>query len=161
MQKYLIDGNNVIGKSGKLFKIQLKDKQASRNKLVLLLERFLSKRKVSAIIFFDGFPGEAIPFSKGKIVYSEKSTADDKIKLEITNGTSYGRNSISRRNLVVVSSDNEIINFAKVCGCNVLSSEDFVKELEKSKNIDEEKSRIEEMNDTEEFKKLFGVKNKK
>jgi predicted RNA-binding protein with PIN domain len=155
MQKYLIDGNNVIGKNPKLFQIQSKDKQASRNLLVFLVGRYLANKKQSAIIFFDGFPGEAIPFFKGKIVYSEKSTADEKIKSEIT-GTN------NRRNLTVVSSDNEIINFAKVCGCSVLPSEEFLKKANKEKRTDEEKTKIEEMNkDAEEFKKLFGVKDKK
>jgi predicted RNA-binding protein with PIN domain len=155
MQNYLIDGNNVIGKSSKLFKLQSKDKQVARNLLVPLIDRYLANKKISAIIFFDGFPGEAIPFSKGKIVYSYNFTADEKIKSEITITN-------NRRNLTVVSSDNEIINFAKVCGCRVLTSEEFLKEANKRKNVDEEETKIEEMNkETEEFKKLFGVKGKK
>lgn len=156
MEKYLIDGNNLIGKSKKLSQIQIKDKQAARTTLIPLIDRFLKTKKISATVFFDGFSNEAIPFGKGKIVYSEKATADDKIKSVIENN-----NINARKRMVVVSSDNGIINFAKVCGCKVLSSEEFLKELNKQKSVDEEKLKIEEMNNVEEFKKLFGVKNKK
>jgi predicted RNA-binding protein with PIN domain len=146
----LIDGNNLIGKIKKLFNLQKKDGQAARSTLVLMLERNFEKNKQRVNLFFDGFENEAIPFSLGKIVYSDKKTADEEIKLVI-------ENSNSRRNLVVVSSDIEIINFAKSCGCGVILSEEFAKKLSSKKNVDEEKTKIQEIDNVEEFKKLFGV----
>ncbi len=154
MKNYLIDGNNLIGKIKKLFDMQKKDGQAARGTLAIMLERSFKKNKQRINLFFDGFENEAIPFSLGKIIYSNKKTADEEIKLMI-------ENSNSRRNLVVVSSDIEIIKFAKSCGCNVTSSEEFAKKLSHKDAIDEEKSKIDEINNVEQFKRLFGVEKKK
>ena len=57
----------------------------------------------------------------------------------------------------MISSDHEIQNFAKVCSCEVLSSEEFAKELATSKKINEEENRIKSINNVEEFKRLFNV----
>lgn len=154
MKSYLIDGNNLIGKLKKLFAIQKKDRQSARSKLVFLLERNFKDRKEHITLFFDGFEKEAIPFLAGKIIYSNKKTADEEIKLMI-------ENTGSRRSLIVVSSDIEIINFAKSCGCQVISSEAFAEKLSQKKIIVEEKSKIQEIDDVEQFKKLFGVNKKK
>jgi hypothetical protein len=44
MISFIIDGNNLIGKIKSLMDLQKKDKQASREKLVLILDRyFLAK----------------------------------------------------------------------------------------------------------------------
>lgn len=150
MKNYLIDGNNLIGKIKKLFNLQKKDGQAARSTLVLMLERNFEKNKQRVNLFFDGFENEAIPFWPGRIIYSDKKTADEEIKLMI-------ESSNSRRSLIVVSSDTEIINFAKSCGCEVISSEEFAKKLSSNKNVDEEKTKIQEIDNVEEFKKLFGV----
>jgi predicted RNA-binding protein with PIN domain len=148
MKSYIIDGNNLMGKIGSIKKIQSNDKQFARERLVMLIEQYFNCHKGKVYLHFDGFQNTPINLSKGKIIYSEKSKADKKIKeqIEITK---------NRRNLIVISSDHEIRNFARVCICNVLSSEDFAKDLT-SKKIDEEENRIKAINDVEEFKKLFG-----
>ena len=139
-----------MGKITVIKKIQSKDKQLARERLVMLIEKYFNKRKGKVFLHFDGFQNNPLSLSKGKIIYSEKSKADKKIKeqIEITK---------NRRNLIVISSDHEIQNFARVCSCNVLSSEEFAKDLTSGKNINEEENRIKEMNDVEEFKKLFGA----
>ena len=150
MKSYLIDGNNLIGVIGSIKRIQSKDKQQAREKLIMLIEKYFNKRKGKVFLHFDGFQNNPLSLSKGKIIYSEKSKADKKIKeqIEITK---------NRRNLIVISSDHEIQNFARVCSCDVLSSEEFSKELTSGRSINEEENRIKEMNDIEEFKKLFGA----
>ena len=150
MKSYLIDGNNLIGKIGSIKRIQSKDKQLARERLVMLIEKYFNKRKGKVFLHFDGFQNNPLSLSKGKIIYSEKSKADKKIKeqIEITK---------NRRNLIVISSDHEIQDFARVCSCDVLTSEEFAKDLTSGKNINEEENRIKEMNDVEEFKKLFGA----
>lgn len=152
MKSYLIDGNNLIGKIGSIKKIQNKDKQAAREKLVILIEKYFIDRSGKVFLHFDGFQNTPISFSKGKIIYSEKSKADKKIKeqIELTK---------NRKNLIVVSSDHEIQNFAKVCSSDVLSSEEFAKALTSKKNMNEEEKRIKAINNVEEFKKLFGADN--
>ena len=150
MKHYIIDGNNLIGKINSLSAVQKKDKQASREKLTHLIDRFFATKKVAVTLNFDGFANEKIKSIKTKIVYSENLSADDKIKKQIESGK-------NKRSLVVVTSDNNIKEFAKVCGCEVISSEGFGKEITKSKSADDEESRIKEINDVDEFKKMFGV----
>ncbi len=148
MKSYIIDGNNLIGKINLTKQIQDKDKQLARERLVMLIDKYFNQHKGKVDLHFDGFQNTPINFLKGRIIYSEKSKADKNIKeqIEITK---------NRKNLIVVSSDHEIQNFARVCSCGVLSSEEFAKELT-SKKIDEEETRIKAINDVEEFKKLFG-----
>jgi len=150
MKKYIIDGNNLIGKIRSLSNLQKKDKQAPREKLAHLVERYFSNKKVEVILNFDGFANQKISGSKIKLVYSDKISADEKIKKQIE---AEG----NKRNLVVISSDNNVREFAKVCGCEVILSEDFGKEITKSQNADDEESRIKAMDDIDTFKKLFDV----
>lgn len=150
MKKYLIDGNNLIGKIVLLSNIQKKDKQSSREKLAHLLDRFFSEKKVRAILFFDGYENQKIKTTRIQIVYSDRISADEKIKIQIESEK-------STRNAIIVSSDNGIKEFAKVCGCKVISSEEFGSEITKRKSADDEASRIEEMNDIDEFKKIFNA----
>ena len=151
MRTYIIDGNNLIGKITSLSRLQKKDKQSVREKLVLLIENYFHNKKEKVSLHFDGFENKSLRLSKGKIIYSEKSTADKKIKDQI-------EASKNRKNLIVVSSDHEIQNFAKVCSSKVVSSEDFSKEILSANKIDEEENRINSINNVEEFKKLFGAK---
>ena len=152
MKSYLIDGNNLMGKISPIKKAQNKDKQAAREKLVILIEKYFMVRKGKVYIHFDGFQNTPISFSKGKIIYSEKYKADKQIKDQI-------EATKNRRNLIVVSSDHEIQDFAKACSCDILSSEKFAQDLTSKKNVNEEEKKIKEINNVEEFKKLFGANN--
>ncbi len=151
MKHFIIDGNNLIGKMKDLQSLQRNNKQASREKLAVILERYFVKKKAKITLHFDGFANEPINVSKLKIIYSENRTADDIIKNQI-------ENSNNRKNLIVVTSDNNLREFARVCSCEVIKSEEFVKLLSTSQNENEENEKILSMNDPEEFKKLFGVK---
>ncbi len=75
----------LIGKISGLMRLQKNDKQASREKLVFILDRYFIKKKASVTLHFDGHPGTKINSSKMKIVYSENKTADEKIKTQISN----------------------------------------------------------------------------
>ena len=150
MKSFLIDGNNLIGKISSIKKIKNKDKESVREKLVFLIEDYFHRKKGKVYLHFDGFENVPLRLSKGKIIYSEKSTADNNIKEQIERAK-------NRKNLIVISSDHEIQNFARVCSCEVLSSEEFAKELTSKKNANEEESRIKSIDDIEEFKRLFNV----
>ncbi len=151
MLHYIIDGNNLIGKNKKLSSLQKKDKQASREQLVYLLQNYFASKKVKISLHFDGHENTKLNLSKGKILYSEAKTADEKIKEQV------GK-SKSKKQLIVVTSDHNIQNYAKVCGCKIITAEDFYKEYSARNIQDEEALRIKEMNNVEEFKKLFDVK---
>jgi predicted RNA-binding protein with PIN domain len=148
MKHYIIDGNNLIGKINYLHKMQQKDKQHSREKLALMIDNYFHEKKVKVTIHFDGFENLPIKPNNSKIVYSDSKSADEKIKkqIEITK---------NRKNLIVTTSDNNIQEFARVCSCLVMKSEEFLRMIERNK-IDNEKNIIDKMkNNTEEWRRLF------
>ncbi|HSL90717.1 MAG TPA: NYN domain-containing protein [Ignavibacteriaceae bacterium] len=147
MRHFIIDGNNLIGK---MPSVKSKDKNAEREKLAFILERYFSNRKVKVSLHFDGHKKLPIKVTGIKILYSENQTADDLIKNEIERTT-------NRKNIIFVSSDNNLKEFARVCSCEVKSSEDFGKDITSSQNNDEEANIIDSIKNIDEFKKLFGV----
>lgn len=146
MLHYIIDGNNLIGKISSLK--NLPDKQSAREKLTLLLEKYFLVKKIKVSLHFDGFENVPIKVSGIKIYYSQNRSADEIITNEIEKIK-------NTKSTIVISSDTEIASFAKVCGCQVISSENFYKELISFKGkIDDEKPT--DFN-KDEFKELFGI----
>jgi predicted RNA-binding protein with PIN domain len=151
MKHYIIDGNNVIGKSKELTAIQKKDKSLSREKLAFKAGNYFRDKKYKVTIHFDGFKNLTINIPNIKIVYSDKKEADATIRKQIEQST-------NPREVILVSSDYALQNFARACACEVLPSEDFNKLLNERNDIDDENNKIESMNkEVNEFKKLFGV----
>jgi predicted RNA-binding protein with PIN domain len=150
MISYIIDGNNLIGKIKSLMNLQSKDKQASREKLVFILDRYFAGKKNSITLHFDGYPKEKINSSKMKFIYSDDITADEKIKRQIDKSS-------QRKNINVITSDSNLANYARICSCKVISSEDFVKMINTMNREDDEESRIKQLNN-DEFIKLFKAK---
>lgn len=151
MRRYIIDGNNLIGKIKNLQKIQDTDRQGAREKLALIIERYFLGKKMKVSLHFDGFVNTPIKISGANIIYSDNRSADEKIKEEITAAK-------NPRIITVITSDNNLKEFARVCGASVISSEEFAVEIKKRNEVDEEESRIKSMNDIEEFKRIFKVK---
>jgi len=147
---YIIDGNNVIGKIPSLKRLQIKDKQGSREKLASMVGRNFGKMNAKVSLHFDGYPGGDIKILKVKVIYSKTVTADEMIKKEI-------EKSKNPRNLVVITSDSNLSDFARKCSCTIISSEDFVRQIKSPPPVEEESKRIQEINNPDEFKKLFGV----
>ena len=148
MKHYIIDGNNLLHKIKSLEAIMKKDRQAPREKLALMVERFAGVKKIKVSLHFDGFENTPINADKIKIIYSGKRTADDEIRNEIESAK-------NRRNLTVVTSDDALKKFAKKCGCESVLSEEFASRLKSRDDSDEEDKRIESINNDEYFKKLF------
>lgn len=149
MKHYIIDGNNLIGKIEQLRKLQMKDGQSAREKLAYMIDGYFLDRKVKITIHFDGHVRTAIRTSQAKIEYSGSHTADDMIKREI-------EHSKNPRNLTIISSDHELIQFASKCSCTVIQSQDFASEISRMRKRDEEESRLKGIS-TDEIKKLFGL----
>lgn len=147
---YIIDGNNLIGKIPSLMKIQNADKQLSREKLVHFVDRYFADKKSNVTIHFDGHPNTKINSLKCKIIYSENQTADDKIKKQISQ-------SKSPRNIVVITSDSNLSQFARKCSCTIISSDNFAADITDQNKNQNEQSIIDSMNNIDEFKKLFGA----
>ena len=149
MKHYIIDGNNLIGKEKSLSHLQKKDKRQSREKLAFMLSRYFSKKKTSVSLHYDGFEKEAIRALNIKIIYSGNKEADDKIKSEI-------ERSKNPRNIVLITSDRNLMEFGKVCSCKVLKSEEFAQQI-KQTNEDEDQMKTSSNINVEEYKKLFGI----
>lgn len=141
---YLIDGNNLIGK---IKSVQKKD--VSREKLAYMIEKYFIGKNISAVLYYDGFMKEAIKVSGVDIVYSNKATADEIIKDRIE----FEKNP---RIITVVTSDSNLQEFAKVCRCEVISSENFVHMLYKTKNSSQEDKQQNSISN-DEMRKLFGI----
>ncbi|MDD5609650.1 MAG: NYN domain-containing protein [Ignavibacterium sp.] len=138
MTGYIIDGNNLIGKISSLSKIQKKDKQASREKLALMIERFFHDKKTNVSLHFDGYPGIKINAGKIKLIYSESNTADEKIKNQIESST-------SRKKTIVITSDYNLAEFARVCSCKVISSGEFLNMIDNYNKTEDEELRTSKM----------------
>ena len=149
IKKYIIDGNNLIGKVKSLWAIQQKDKQLSRLKLVKLLDQYFSIKKVKVSLHLDGFENDVIPSSQIKLFYSNNKSADSQIKNEINN-------SKNPKVIAVVSSDHNLQDYARVNSCTIIKSEDFAKQMNDSKKKSDEDTIIKSIDD-DEIKKLFGV----
>ncbi|MCH7770279.1 MAG: NYN domain-containing protein [Bacteroidetes bacterium] len=150
MKHYIIDGNNLIGKIKSLHKMQQSNKQGSREKLSFMIDNYFHDKKAKVTIHFDGFAKLPIKLTYANIIYSENHSADSKIKNQI-------EMSNNRRIITVITSDNNLCEYARVCSTSLLKSEEFAKILS-HKIIDDEEDRIIQMkNSIEEFKKIFGV----
>lgn len=151
---YIIDGYNLIHKSAKLKKIFIENPQSARESLVSILSDFFATRKDRCIVVFDGnlnIPS-ALSTPKVRVIFSTPpDKADDEIKKIIM-----GKDINERKNFIVVSSDNEIINCAKACGAGRMSSEEFLKILnsrDETFKRDDEKPSVKLTE--EEIKKMF------
>lgn len=149
MQHYILDGNNIIGKDRELKQLQQIEPQLSREKLIPLIDRYFAKKKVKVSLHFDGFQKDIVKSSKAKIIYSDNKTADEKIRDQI-------ESSKNSKKLVVVTSDRSLFEFAKVCSCTVIKSEEFLNQIRDEKTGRSE-SEIQEEIHNDEIKKLFGV----
>lgn len=146
MLHYILDGNNLIGQHQQLKQLQKNNKQLSREKLAFIIGNYFADKKASISLHFDGYAKESIQVRKAKIIYSENKTADENIKSEIE----FAKN---RSKIVLVSSDNNLKEFAKVCGCKVVSSLEFISMLNPKKNTGNAE-KIDD-SDIEFYKKLF------
>ncbi|MBS1518671.1 MAG: NYN domain-containing protein [Bacteroidetes bacterium] len=154
MKKYLlIDVNNVIHKSPRLKSLFSKDK---KHAILSFIEKVKTQfgRNFRIEFYLDGH-GET---TANNIFYSMSRTADELIRKRIEDSNNH-------RNLTVVSSDSYITGLAKACGCEVKSSEEFLKLTEenvfKDKNInhvlesESEKPKSVSRKDLDYYKNLF------
>jgi len=130
MNTIIIDGNNLLHKIPAFKKSFSTSPDNTRRTLVEAVKGRV-KIKAKIIFVFDGYSDDKVQ----NVIYSGTKTADDVIRKFIEEN--YNQHSIK-----VVSSDNEITSLAKVCGCEVSSSEKFWEEINsssptKGKNINQ------------------------
>lgn len=115
-----------------------------------MLSRYFSRKKNSVNLHFDGFEREVINAPNLKIIYSRNYSADDNIKREI-------EKSKNPRNIILITSDINLMEFGKVCSCKVIKCEEFARLLKQTKTDKEEQYKSDSNLNVEEFKKLFGI----
>lgn len=120
----IIDAYNLVHRSGDLKKILNESLENAREQLLHKLIAFKSGKKIKITIVFDGnHVGQPsnIKRSGMQIHYSiPPQKADDVIKILL-------RKKKNCRNVTVISSDNEVLGFARTSRANVMKSEDFYK----------------------------------
>lgn len=123
METIIIDAYNLMHKVGELSVLLKQNQDACVDAMIAKLYSHYGSKKIKVVLVFDGM---------GK----NKSSANIEIKFSKTNvGPDYGNadklikslveKAKNKKLLIVVSSDNDIVWFAKECGCRVQSSESF------------------------------------
>ncbi len=153
---YIVDGYNVIHAIPTLKKLLAHDGFQAREQFVFLVSRLTFRRKFRCTIVFDGAkPQEPHPsqsHSPLHIIFSSPLSADAKIKLMIDA-------SKNRSLLVIISSDREILDYAKACACSTYTSKYFSNLLFDEPDKGEEKDSVAlSKGQIDEWLKIFGEK---
>lgn len=153
--KYIIDGYNMIRKIGALRAHDAQSLEKGRQALIMKLSGFRLQSKADITVVFDGQRSSLTSQSGITVRFSNlPNKADEMIKKMVDQNK-------KAQEITVVSSDNEILKFAKGCGCKTERSEDFYKKIAQSQTAGPVKE-LGEKNDPqlsskeiEEWKKLF------
>jgi predicted RNA-binding protein with PIN domain len=150
---YIIDGYNLIHAIPSLKKLLARDAVQAREQLIEHVSRLTHRRKFRGTIVFDGArPQNDFGSSNAPIhvVYAAPLSADEKIKSLIEHAP-------NRAWLVVISSDHEILNFARVCACTTHTSTYFARMLFETETGGEEKEQSSlSKSQLDEWLRLFG-----
>ncbi len=160
---YIVDGYNMLHRIPELRRQAGSGLEAGRKALLARLAAFRARSRNPVLVVFDGDPevsgGSGATGATGgvEVVFSRKPINADTVIKQL----------IDRRKnetaLAVVSSDHEIMWYARACGCEVLSSEAFFSRLKTAAaaSVDdalEDKSDPQmSRGELDDWKKLFGI----
>ena len=134
---YIIDGYNVIHAIPAWKRTLVQDAVSARELLIHAASRLTHERKIRCTIVFDGSPAPADrkthTHAPVHVVHAFPLSADARIKEMITQ-------SKNRSLLVVITSDREILNYARACSCQTHTSTHFANLLSSSEESTTEKS---------------------
>lgn len=131
----------------------------ARNVLISFIRAYQSSRKIQITLVFDGddvgyVDSAAQSTSRLKIIYSNSpEKADPLIKRLI-------RKAPNKKSVTLVSADNDLINFSKTQGAQVISPDVFYQQASKhplQDQMDQKYDRPLSKNELDEWLKLFGV----
>lgn len=125
--QYIIDGYNMIHRIERYRSLLVTSLENARQGLLLQLSNFRARTMADLSVVFDGQRSSRQKTYGIKVYYSDRpNNADDFIKRLV--------DTLKHRNMVtVVSSDNEVMWYAKNSGCAVVSVEHFQSQLERVK----------------------------
>ena len=157
---YIIDGYNLIHKIPKFKNAIEQSLEHSRNSLISFLRAYQSSKNVNVTLVFDGdnvgYTGAAeLSTKRLKIIYSNSpEKADPLIKrliLKVKN----------KKALILVSADNDLINFCKTQGGQVISPEMFYSQASKHpkhEQMDQKYNQDISPDELDEWMEIFGKK---
>jgi predicted RNA-binding protein with PIN domain len=124
---YLIDGHNLIPKLG----LRL-DSMDDENELVAILQEFCRLERKQVEVYFDGAPTPHAGTRKLGTVTAHfvplGTTADDAIRKRLK------RMGKSAKNWTVVSSDRQVQTETRAAQANIISSDEFARQLRQARN---------------------------
>lgn len=152
---YIIDGYNLIHTIPSLKKTLVHDAESARELLIHSIAQLTHSKKFRGTVVFDGAAPAGTkpsPHAPVHVLYSFPLSADAKIKQMI-------EHSQNRRLLVIISSDREILHFAKICSCETHTSKHFANLLAQVDDAVTEKSEASlSPSQINEWLKIFGEK---
>lgn len=123
MKIYLVDAYNVMHKIPDLKRMLNSSKDVACESLLVKIDSLKrgGRLRNSFYVVYDGFFESTMATDPNlKIIQSKGKTADEIIKRHIDK-------SPNKRNITVVSSDTEVHNYARLNGCEVIESAQFIK----------------------------------
>lgn len=156
--RYIIDGYNMIRKIDALRAHDAKSLEKGRQALIAKLSRFRIESNAEITVVFDGQRSSMTSQSGITVRFSNlPNKADEMIKRLVDQNK-------KAQETTVVSSDNEVMWYAKGCGCKTERSDEFYKKISRSKTAGIIKD-LEEKNDPQlsskdigEWMKIFNSK---
>jgi predicted RNA-binding protein with PIN domain len=157
-EHYIIDGYNVMHFIPKFKNLLKKDLEYSRVMFIQTLSNYFIHKKIDVTVVFDGERNSSeintLNTPEVKVIFSAApEKADNKIKSLID----FSRN---KALTIIISSDHEVYQYAKVSKCKAMTSDKFY-ELLLSKPIDIEnkiKTHSLSKNELELWKEIFNKK---
>lgn len=150
MRHFILDGHNILFKDPESKAVISTDPGRALNGLIVRCQRITSGKKKKCSILFDGAPPGNIVSNipNVQVTFSYKRPADALIKSLIAR-------SKNPRNLIVVSDDHEIQNFARAHSCEIQSVRRFLRDTLPSTTTDDSEKPFTDDLSIEEWLRLF------
>lgn len=124
---FIIDGYNIMKQ---VFPILGKKVFNDREGFIRFIEeeRICGSKNNKITVVFDGRENVFVlrKFSNIEVIFTKGETADEKIKKMVAK-------SLNKKNLVVITNDNEVKYFAKIQGVKTIGAEEFLEKVKKRK----------------------------
>ena len=124
--KLLIDGYNLLFQNPELRKILERDLEEARKLLIDQLEEYAGKKNIHILVVFDGdikMKSRDESRSRVDVCFSISPEKADPLIKRLLEGKK------KNEDFTVITSDNEISNYAKLCSIPVTSSQKFAEEI--------------------------------
>jgi predicted RNA-binding protein with PIN domain len=130
--KIIIDGYNFIHQVDEFRDALHKSLLNARNKLISKFASYASQKRIEILIIFDGdetVSQKSLKSGRVKVIFSKNEKADAVIKRIVADDK-------MRSEILVISSDREVTDYAKMCGASISNCTDFYEKISYIKDED-------------------------